>query len=281
MEHTLKKPARSPSVIGRLNKAFKDLGRSRRKFLQGSGPEALHDFRVSLRRIRTLLGLMKSCIPAGTIKDPLDGLKEIARQTNALRDQEVLCATLASLPILKGPSLDLERWVNSQEDLRRGLELEIREYLGSPSVARRMENLPRALGKPKIPGGEAGMRREIHRRFKKERRRLGKALKNTAGENPSVRNLHRLRVGAKKVRYTLEELGFLMPNRRRKIAGLCRKLQDRLGAWRDWDKALSLLKKERTRFPEAKPWRVELGRRKAEAWKGCRKAAKNLRRALP
>jgi len=278
-----KRPNNSPppgSIGTRLRSGLTRLEKCRKQVLRGGGPETLHDFRVALRRLRTYLKLIRDSYPPDAFEPASRLLKGIAKRTNAFRDQEVLCAILTSMPLLENTSLDLERWLNSQEDLRRGLEIEVREYLGNPDLAGQLQVLPRILLPPTLFKDREGVRRVMARQFRKERRHLIRFLESSSRAKANEGDLHRLRVEAKRVRYALEEFVFLMPRRGRKVAVHCRKIQDVLGKNRDWDRARKILWKNRVRFHETKPWRKELRKRSRTALRDFRKEARAFGRKL-
>ncbi|WP_437335713.1 CHAD domain-containing protein [Sorangium sp. So ce394] len=73
--------------------------------------EAVHDFRVSLRRLRTLLKPARRIYGKKRIRPIADGLREFARATGTLRDEEVLRETLTALELGEAPRAAVAAWV--------------------------------------------------------------------------------------------------------------------------------------------------------------------------
>ncbi|WP_437610462.1 CHAD domain-containing protein [Sorangium sp. So ce834] len=73
--------------------------------------EAVHDFRVSLRRLRTLLKPARRIYGRKRIRPIADGLREFARATGMLRDEEVLRETLTALELDEAPRAAVAGWV--------------------------------------------------------------------------------------------------------------------------------------------------------------------------
>jgi CHAD domain-containing protein len=155
----------------RLDLILARLERNRLGVLKGKDPEALHDFRVSLRRLRTCLRLLEGCYSPRTLQPVLSLLKGIGQDTNALRDQEVFDALLKSLPPISSPSSGLEAWLRTQEEVRQMREKEVLDYLASPPFVRRLSGLGKKLTlrttRPKIA-------LKVTEAFNHEQRRLEK-----------------------------------------------------------------------------------------------------------
>src|SRR5262245_14698268 len=61
-----------------------------------AGGEALHDFRVALRRLRTLLKAYRDLVRDSVSKKQARALRDLARSTGAARDAEVQLEWLAA-----------------------------------------------------------------------------------------------------------------------------------------------------------------------------------------
>ena len=67
---------------------------------QGSlDTEAIHDYRVALRRLRTLLRAAAPLFKRGPMERLFDGLRRFARAAGAVRDEEVLAETLNEITL--------------------------------------------------------------------------------------------------------------------------------------------------------------------------------------
>lgn len=169
-----------------------------------SDAEALHDFRVALRRLRALLG----AADVGRLERR--ALRGLLRATNAARDAQMELAWLARAaraPLLRRARLDL------RPDPPRGV---------FPRFRALHRDILESLG-------EGGRVRKAAARsaFAKLAGRLRRLRKRE-----SSRALHRARVAAKSLRYRLELVG---PVEGLPSVGLLRSLQKALGEVHDRD----------------------------------------------
>lgn len=198
--------------------------------------EALHDFRVSLRRLHTLLRayrkFMKKDLPKAHVKD----LKAIISGTNRGRDLEVWISWLKARknrldpkhrPLIERTILRLTRrhgehreWLRGQikaefEDLRADLS-----RLFTPAAPKQ------APSKSSLSYGTAS--RKIIRRYS---RQLESGLSAVESEKQRE-EIHRARIGAKRLRYVLEPFMGLDAGTRKAVNHL-KEIQDSLGAIHD------------------------------------------------
>jgi CHAD domain-containing protein len=262
----------------RLDLILSRLERGRRKVLQGKDPEALHDFRVTLRRLRTCLRLLESCYPPRTFLPVNTLLKEITQTTNSLRDLEVSGALWKSLPPLPPSSSGLKGWLRTQGEIKQLREAEVRAELASPLLIRALLGFEKKLA---LRGEGRKIATVAAEAFGVERGKLKGILQKTKHPKTGSAHLHKLRVQSKRVRYCLEEFPFLLPGGARPLAALCKRTQNALGDWRDLDQALRLLEKAGNGlYPETRPWIKELKNRRNISWKESQKAVQNLHGAL-
>jgi CHAD domain-containing protein len=197
------------------------------------GPEALHDFRVAVRRLRSYLRAFREVLRPAVRGRDLRRLRRIARATNAARDVEVLAAWV------KDATGDLEpahrpaaAWLSGRLGaLRRGQHGT--EVAGSmKETERRAPRLERRLARLEAERGaepyRAALGRELHRAIAS----VAAALREAA-EPPDPARAHEARVEAKRLRYLLETL--------REVPGLevepavdgLKRMQDRIGLLHD------------------------------------------------
>jgi CHAD domain-containing protein len=203
-------------------------------------PEALHDYRVALRRSRTLLGQLKGVFPERDARCWLDRLGRLGELTGPLRDCQVMLADLplyhSMLPESLRPALAplqsyLERETASahrilaermrRKDYRRTIE-NWRRFLERPAPKR--PAAPNAL----VPAGEICGRRiwKLYRSMLREGAVLGPDSPQDA--------FHALRKRGKKLRYLLEFSASLRGDGKlRDLIAQLKKLQDVLGECQD------------------------------------------------
>jgi CHAD domain-containing protein len=201
--------------------------------------EFLHDYRICLRKIRSVLSLVKGGYPAEGTRQMRTILGDLARQTNRLRDLDVYLLTrrdyLAALPPAFRPALD-----RMFDDFSAERDKEFRRVtskLAGPVVHRLLHQVLDFFSegtshKPSpasdLPVGPlvfAG----IYRRY----RTIRKIASGIDAVTPDE-GIHQLRIECKKLRYLMEFFNELIP----KEAGaplqkLLRRLQGRLGEFND------------------------------------------------
>ncbi|TBR19162.1 CHAD domain-containing protein [bacterium] len=190
--------------VGRLGREGRRLLAEAAHAAGRSDAEALHDFRVALRRLRALLG----AADVGRLERR--ALRGLLRATNAARDAQMELAWLARAaraPLLRRARLDL------RPDPPRGV---------FPRFRALHRDILESLG-------EGGRVRKAAARsaFAKLAGRLRRLRKRE-----SSRALHRARVAAKSLRYRLELVG---PVEGLPSVGLLRSLQKALGEVHDRD----------------------------------------------
>ncbi len=197
-------------------------------------PEFLHDFRVALRRTRSVLSEVKRVFPEAVEAHYKREFRWLAEETGSVRDLDVL--------------LDfMSRW-KEEADLaplfahftlrRREAHLRLVAELESKRYSDLVHNWGEVLNtqvQPKMPRQDAE-RPILHVVSPRVRRRLKRVLR--AGQKLSAdapaADLHKLRIQAKKLRYLLEIFGSLYPvEALGPVLFRLKRLQDTLGEIHD------------------------------------------------
>ena len=224
--------ARAARVIARQRldvalRAFARLG-------QGE-PDALHDLRVALRRLRTWLRAYRPALDDTVTRTSRRAFAKLARATNDARDDEV---ALAWLHALAGVPSEIQP---DHQRLLAALPVEQQRTAQTAAkyVARR---LPAAAERLSRQLEQYYVRRSVDRDeeltmhgltaslLRQHRRRLARALAR-ARASADVAGAHRARIEGKHLRYLLEPL-----DSDRRVAHAVRRLktlQDRLGEHHD------------------------------------------------
>jgi hypothetical protein len=84
-------------------------------------PEAIHDYRVALRRLRTLLDASEPLFKRGPLARLRDGLRQFARTAGAVRDEEVLGETLSTLDLPPAIRSRVDAWLSARARRERAL----------------------------------------------------------------------------------------------------------------------------------------------------------------
>jgi CHAD domain-containing protein len=201
-------------------------------------PEAVHDLRVSIRRVTQAFR---------TFHDLLDphAVKKLRRRLHALMD---LCSVVRNIDVALGlldqlgvTSASAARLAKAREDavreLRRRLKGEIRKRHPAPT----------ARSHPK--GGDWNLAQNLEINLcrvlpalAEEFFAAGNAAISTHG---SYRTLHQFRLHAKRFRYTLELFDDFYGTEMARGAQILKELQDRLGAINDCATTIELLGRDR------------------------------------
>lgn len=240
MEHSDTLPLPSPGLGERADRALKfflaalsdTLARHETALLAGEKGETLHDYRVAVRRIRSLLGQFDAVFPERRIRRFRDGFARLARLTSPARDLEVCVAGFA------GGESTLEPARRLLEARLEAARAQLVRHVGAVRHRRFMESWRRFLDTPASlrsvqplahsPIGAVAAKRI--RKLRKRAVRRGSAI----GPQSPPEDLHALRKTCKKLRYVLEFYRGLAPSG--KIDRLVRDLkalQEILGDYQD------------------------------------------------
>ncbi|WP_349571385.1 CHAD domain-containing protein [Azotobacter salinestris] len=205
-----------------------------------SDDEALHDLRVSLRRLRSLLRPLRG-MPG---VEPLEqAAAAMGRLSTPLRDDEVLLQELQAAGLTGLIGVRQERLEAGRDGLLASAEW---HQLCSTLVV--WPSLWRQAGRD---GVLRGLRRRIGKRQARQARRLGEALRDPAHDR------HRLRLLIKRVRYGAEaypDLVELSEDGAKRLKAA----QSALGDWHDRLQWLARAEREADLQPLAARWREEL-----------------------
>lgn len=211
----------------------------------GADPEGVHQLRVGVRRLRSLLSLFREVLPPEAVAPLREELRWLGRALGPARDLDVfLEERLERLAARRPDDGALKRLRDEARAAREEAYRDVREALAGPRFARLLLTLgrfvadrgwraqPLSEGSARLffPGAEVG-RALLARRWKKTRRRA-RVLRR--GAEAPVPALHELRIECKKLRYASEFLAPLFPGRApARFARRLSRLQDRLGHLND------------------------------------------------
>lgn len=205
--------------------------------LEDLDPEFLHDFRVALRRTRSLLRELHPAFDAALLQPHLDEFRWLGQLTGPVRDLDVHLLHLprfeAALPADLAAALAPLRTHLQQQ--RQRARQRLRRGLRAPRYARLITNWREALTADPLFTERA--RRPIGTEItSKTRRAIDRVLKR-ADAVPAQHGeaaLHRLRIACKRLRYLLEfAQPLLSAKASREVIGKLKQLQDLLGEHQD------------------------------------------------
>ncbi|MGK8664132.1 CHAD domain-containing protein [Serratia marcescens] len=194
-------------IVTQLRRLEPALNEALLRLQQAQDSEALHDLRVCLRRIRSLLRPLRGC-PGATRLDR--AAAELGRLTTQLRDLEVLIAELAR------HRLDWQANVRQSE-----FQAHCHQLLANPqliSFPSLLHAWPRRFRR--------SAQRVAKHRLQRQQRQLRRALADTGYDR------HRLRLLIKRLRYAAEAYPQRLPLSPAAMASL-KAAQNALGDWHD------------------------------------------------
>jgi len=207
-------------------------------------PEAVHQTRVALRRLRALIVLFKSVLDGPDLATLKTSLKSVAQALGPARDLDVLIADLSRLD--PAPQA-LIAALSDQQAKAYDAACQIIE---APEFGQVMVSILRFLevGDWRNATGLQGHRRgrSVAKHARKTLKRLRQILKKQGrgliGMSPA--QMHALRIRAKHLRYGLEMFASLYPKQeqaRQALLRMVKALQDQLGAANDKAVGLALI----------------------------------------
>jgi len=177
--------------------------------------EALHDLRINLRTLRSLLRPLRG-LPAIDVLEKAG--TDLGKLTNPIRELQVLVAELEELGMDSVAAEYSQALELALQHLRVCAEL--------PNLFEVLRNFPQIWRLSAREGCLRGLRRRIRKQFKHDLRSIPKHLDNSEAD------LHALRLKVKRLRYCSQTYPDLTPLGRRQLK-LLRKIQQSLGDWND------------------------------------------------
>jgi CHAD domain-containing protein len=234
MQASLSSVSAAEAVRATVTRVLGEATAAAARLRETADPEALHDVRVSLRRLRVLLRAYESelerIVPGWLAED----VAALAKRTGGARDAEVFCEWLAPrINRLGAGDRSTARWLLERTEARRDASYRtLRRVI--PRELANLEPLLRAALEYRPPrerpSSDSKTFRELTaRRAGKRMDDLLKALDKIGGEDDDE-DAHEARIAAKKVRYILEPA---LPDRAKSILKGLKALQDDLGTFHD------------------------------------------------
>src|SRR5688572_19267888 len=219
-------------------KLVEDLARERDRLSVEKGSETLHDFRVSLRRLRSWLRAMSPSLEGSVPAACKRRLRRMARESNAGRDAEVFLGWLATtegqLAPRDRPAVTwlIERFQRQEREAESELEARLKR-----DFQRTRDRLEERLSLYKVEAHvHAGVREALFsavtaamlRDLAEDLRRRLKRVRSV----DDVNEAHQARIAGKRLRYLLEPIAQQVVAGPARLVQL-RSLQDALGEVHD------------------------------------------------
>lgn len=217
---------------------------------RGDNPDAIHDMRVAVRRLRAAMRVFASGAPVSK-RFLSTELSWLGRALGEVRDIDVQAELLGTyLSRRPAPHQEALAPFSAQLAAERAVRhRRLRATLDSTRYARLLQRLDRfargeyrrstgrdEAGEPIAALGHRAIKRALHR----VRKRAEHAV---AAPSPPAEDLHRLRIRAKRFRYLLEFLGDLLGKPGRRVIKRLVRLQDLLGVHHDAVVAAAIIRR--------------------------------------
>jgi CHAD domain-containing protein len=212
----------------------------RERLAAATDPEALHDLRIALRRLRSLLRPLRGLPAVDTLQASAVAVGSLS---GPLRDLEVLLGNLHDLDKPDALARRLPQLQRGYAALLASRELQ--------ALFSALDDWPEEWRRVQADKQLKGAERQIRRRLVKQRRLLGATLADVRHDR------HRLRLLIKRVRYAAEAypgLGGVSAVARAHL----KQAQAALGDWHDRLQWLMRAEQEPDLAPCAILWRAEL-----------------------
>jgi CHAD domain-containing protein len=205
-----------------MDRTIRELERAHHEF----APDAVHDLRVALRRCTSIADVYAVIDPHPSWKEMKKQGKELFRKLGDLRDNQVMATWIVRLAAEHDPvAAAVKGYLNEKEAPLRERAREAIRSFNHRKWAGWKEKLSRRTGQ--IPPEDL-----IFLHVALERWHEALALHRQALRNRSQISLHRLRIGLKRFRYTVENL---LPRQHELWGRDLKAIQDLLGEIHDLD----------------------------------------------
>lgn len=210
---------------------------SRARLEARTDSEALHDLRIAVRRIRSLLRPMRSMSEVVALNN---AAAEVGRLTTPTRDLEVMIQELEGRGFPGQAQLRKARLASSYSKILKSTALK--------NLFIQLDEWPPTFRLVEVNGGLKRLQPHIEKALKKQIDRLHTAVDDTGFDR------HELRILVKRTRYLTEAFPKLSPLAR-KAASSLKSLQSALGAWHDHYQWCQKVLTESDLRPLEKAWR--------------------------
>jgi CHAD domain-containing protein len=189
----------------------------------GDDPDAVHDFRVAVRRMRSVLKSTRDLFDEDWLRALRAELRWIGGELAAARDLDVLLTRLRKEADSEAASV-----VKLLETERRRAWKRARAALSGERYLKLLDRLTAAVDAPPVRQSDLSLEAVARREFKKLYRAARKL-----GPKASAAEVHRARILAKRARYAAELAEPVAGKRARRFVKAAKKFQDVVGSHQD------------------------------------------------
>ncbi|MBX3217627.1 MAG: CHAD domain-containing protein [Labilithrix sp.] len=234
-EHGKTAPKTGAYVLAKLRELDASLNETAPRVLTDGDDDAIHDLRVAIRRMRTLLKMSRKVFGRWHTDVVRGAFAEVMRATGDLRDEEVLEETLEDAT--EGPELDA--WLEGRKAREAKLRQAVVTRIQRGDLDRARLMLKALLVFPVEPERNVDLARFARRTVERARRKV-ESKRDVDVED--VVGMHDLRIAYKELRYSIELLADALPIDARAQLEPATVFQKRLGELHDVDMATEVVR---------------------------------------
>ena len=206
-----------------LRRQLAEIERTDPLIRSGDDPEAVHDFRVAVRRTRSVLRTTAELFDEDWLATLRGELRWLGGELGPLRDLDVLLEGIRG--DVTPEQASVVRLLETERRRARGRAL---KALSGERYLRVLDRLGAAVDAPPVRASELSLEAVAAREFGKLRR-AGRRLSGT----PSDADVHAARIRAKRARYAAEIVAPSMGAKARRFIAEAKRFQEVVGAHQD------------------------------------------------
>lgn len=203
--------------------------------LTSDDPDIIHHTRVWSRRLQQTFNLMFAKPRRGEVKKLIRTLKRMRRRLSHCRDLDICLALIGEKMESAGDTTNRHAWEELRGHLqhRRGAEISAsRKKLRTYNIDVIIANSSKTFKQYRRESGSGDPDTSLHESLRRAVMRWHATLVR-AKEKRSPKDLHRLRIAAKRFRYRAELLSELGDVTAKAMVKSLKRLQQELGDWHD------------------------------------------------
>ncbi|GCE48910.1 exopolyphosphatase/pppGpp-phosphohydrolase [Thermosporothrix hazakensis] len=221
----------------------------REKVEANEDSEAVHKMRVATRRLRAVMGAYHDVSRPRKWKKALRRVKELARMLGNARDSDVISKHIAQYQVEASPAQEAGiHWLKGRlEHYRQTYQQLLVDYLQDFDTRKLYTLLQASIPEPaKAPQASlerltASTEQCVRSVVQEHLEKMYRWSAYVETENGPVHELHKMRIAAKRLRYSLELFQDVLPPLCRKLAKEVEQIQSELGQLHDSDVLIALI----------------------------------------
>jgi CHAD domain-containing protein len=236
----------APFVAAKAKALDVALGKAIRRVTSNADEEAIHDMRVAMRRLRTLLRLARPLYGRFRTDAVRAAFSLVQSRTGDLRDEEAMEELFGGLGVEDPVFME---WRARRRARENKLRTTVIASLRAGELARARKLLSALILFPPKPSRDEALARFARRAVTRARKNVDRK-RDVPTSN--VEQMHALRIRYKELRYAAEIFGEVLPLDLAALIAPAAKLQKRLGDIHDIDTALDVVSRARRLPPETR-----------------------------